>query len=158
MKYKSKYNDRLRNVDLAIRIDDYTDLLEKSVLENIKLTLIQHDIINILLEIFIEISACGKHVDSINKTYNEETGEYSVEFYFGKFSEDVIITWGKNVSLIEIKAYSFSCRFNEGHIAIFVRSDRSPSICNLSNSSSTLIDILYKHIKKELDEYKPKII
>lgn len=157
MEYKSKYNDKHNSIDLAIRINDCTDLLEKSVFENIKLTIIQHDIINILLELFIQMTAYGDHIDSIRKEFNAETGEYQVEFYFGKFNEDVIISWAKNVSLIEIKAYSFACRFREGHIGIIVRTDRPPGICNLSNSPSTLIEIIYKYVKKELEDYKPKI-
>lgn len=157
MEYRSKHNDKHNSIDLAIRINDSTDLLEKSVFENIKLTIIQHDIINILLELFIHMAAYGDHIDSIRKDFNAETGEYQVEFYFGKFNEDVIISWGKNVSLIEIKAYTFVHRLSEGHIGIMIRTDRPPSVCNLSNAPTTLIDIIYKHVKEELKDYKPKI-
>lgn len=103
------------------------------------------------------MAAYGDHIDSIRKDFNAETGEYQVEFYFGKFNEDVIISWGKNVSLIEIKAYTFVHRLSEGHIGIMIRTDRPPSVCNLSNAPTTLIDIIYKHVKEELKDYKPKI-
>lgn len=157
MEYKSKYNDKKRSIDIAVRIDDYTDLLEKSVYENIRTTLVQHDIINEILEIFIQMTACGKHIEDIQKTYNEETSEYSVSFYFGKFSEDVVISWGKNVSVIDIKAYTFAYRWPEGHIAIIVRPDKPPLMSNLSDHPTTLMDVIFKHLKRDLDQYRPKL-
>ena len=158
MEYKSKYNEKIRRCDIAVRIDDYTDLIEKSVLDNIRTTIVQHDILDIILEIFIHMTACGKHIDDIQKTYNEETREYSVSFHFGKFAEDVEISWGKNVSVIDIKAYTFACRFPEGHIAIIVRPDKPPLMSNLSDHPTPLIDIIFKHLKRELDQYRPNII
>lgn len=158
MDYKSKYNEKKNSLGIRINFDDVTDVIQKTTIENIKTELNRSDILGEVLEVFISMTIEDPHVTMDNTEYNKSTKETSISFFFGKFMENVVITWGQNVSLIEIKSYSFSYNWNIGNIAIVVNNDKPPMIENLlGDEASTLSVILFKHLKRKLSQYKPKI-
>lgn len=158
MEYKSKYNDKKNSLDVKINFDDATDIIQKTTIENIKTELNRADILGDILELFISMTIEDPHVTMDDRKYNKVTKETSISFFFGKFMESVVLTWGQNVSLIEIKSYSFAQSWNIGNIAIVVKNDVPPMIENLlGEEGSTLSKILFKHLKRRLSQYKPKI-
>lgn len=158
MEYKSKYNDKKNSLDVRINFDDATDVIQKTTIENIKTELNRADILGEILETFISMTIEDPHVTMDDRKYNKVTKETSTSFFFGKFMESVVLTWGQNVSLIEIKSYSFSQSWNIGNIAIVVKNDAPPMIENLlGEEGSTLSKIIFKHLKRRLSQYKPKV-
>lgn len=158
MEYRSKYNDKKHSLDVKINFDDVTDIVQKASINNIKTELIRNDIIGEILEIFISMTINDNHVTAEASKYNEFTRETSVSFFFGRFMEEVVISWNQTVSLIEIKTYSFSQGWCVGNIMILVNLNEPPRIENLKeDNGSTLSNILFKHLKRHLSQYKPKI-
>jgi hypothetical protein len=158
MEYKSKYNDKKNSLDMKIGFDDVTDVIQKTTIDNIKTELNRADILGEILELFIGMTLDDVHITMDETKYNKVTKETSVSFFFGKFMESVVLTWGQNVSLIEIKSYSFAQSWNIGNIAIVVKNDAPPMIENLlGDEGSNLSLILFKHLKRKLSQYKPKI-
>lgn len=158
MEYRSKYNDKKHSLDVKINFDDVTDIVQKVSINNIKTELVRNDIIGEILEIFISMTINDNHVTAEASKYNEATRETSVSFFFGRFMEEVVISWNQTVSLIEIKTYSFSQGWCIGNIMILVNLNGPPRIENLmEDNGSTLSKILFKHLKRHLSQYKPKV-
>ena len=158
MEYRSKYNDKKHSLDVRIDFDDVNDIVQKASIENIKTELVRNDIIGEILEIFISMTINDSHVTAEASKYNEATRETSVSFFFGRFMEEVVISWNQTVSLIEIKTYSFSQGWCIGNIMILVNLNEPPRIENLmEDNGSTLSNILFKHLKRHLSQYKPKV-
>lgn len=158
MEYRSKYNDKKHSLDVKINFDDVTDIVQKASINNIKTELVRNDIIGEILEIFISMTISDNHVTAEGNKYNEATRETSVSFFFGRFMEEVVISWNQTVSLIEIKTYSFSQGWCVGNIMILVNLNEPPRIENLmEDNGSTLSNILFKHLKRHLSQYKPKV-
>lgn len=158
MEYKSKYNDKKNSLDVKINFDDVTDIIQKTTIENVKTELNRSDILGEILEVFISMTIDDPHITMEDRKYDKATKETSVSFFFGKFMEDVVLSWGQNVSLIEIKSYSFANNWNIGNIAIVVNNDKPPMIENLlGEEGSNLSKILFKHLKRHLSQYKPKV-
>ena len=158
MEYRSKHNDKKHSLDVRIDFDDVNDIVQKASINNIKTELVRNDIIGEILEIFISMTISDNHVTAEGSKYNESTRETSVSFFFGRFMEEVVISWNQTVSLIEIKTYSFSQGWCVGNITILVNLNEPPRIENLmEDNGSTLSNILFKHLKRHLSQYKPKV-
>ena len=157
MELKRKINEKNHKATLTLQFDDCNDIFQQSMMESVTLVFIQNEIINKLIEIFIPIIADGRHVEHYNRSYNIQTREYILTFHFERFSEVVEIVWGTNTSLIEIKMRSAMTDRKTGYIAILARTSAPPFINDLCDSPSTLSDILFKYIKRELSQYHPNI-
>lgn len=157
MELKRKFNEKTHKATLTLQFDDYADIFQQSMIDNVTLVFIQNEIINILIEIFIRIIADSRHIESYDRQYNTQTREYTLSFHFKRFSEVVDIVWGTNASLIEIKLRSSMTDRKTGYIAILARATAPPYVNDLHDSPSTLSNILFKHIKRELSQYHPNI-
>ena len=157
MELKRKINEKTHKATLTLQFDDCNDIFQQSMMDNVTLVFIQNELINKLIEIFIPIIADGRHVENYERQYNVQTREYTLSFHFKRFSETVDIVWGTNASLIEIKMRSTMTDRKTGYIAILARSSAPPYINDLCDTPSTLSNILFKYIKRDLSQYHPNI-
>ena len=158
IKSTAKWNSKKNSVEIHTMIPDISSDISISTQHHMELTIVRHDVLNIILKIFYDMAKLGEHIERIEHNYSESVDISSVSFLFSKFHETFVVSWGPTVSVITLQSFVERERVPVGNIAIMIHLEKPPTIENLNEDKSTLTDIIFKHLYRNLSQYNPKNI